>query len=278
MGFWREFLEGEVRYVDAGGVITRCAIAGSGESLFFLHGRGGHLETFTKNVRPLSQRFRTVAFDLLGHGLTDFAPDGKYGTRALAKHVIDVIDALDDRPVHIVGQSLGAWLAGWCVLQRQERFASLTMIEPAGLEALADRLSDEQYAERVRRGAAAYSDPTLDAVRMRLTQLVQDATSIDDELIEIRHALYQDPSRRNVHVRVQADEESDALLTVERLSELNLPVLFMRGEHSNTPASLTDPAIAASRARVALIPGARTWPQYENAPEVNRVMLDFLSR
>ena len=35
-----------------------------------MHGIGGHLEAYAKNVLPLSSDFHVVAFDFVGHGLS----------------------------------------------------------------------------------------------------------------------------------------------------------------------------------------------------------------
>ena len=131
--FWTTYLGGEIAYVNVGGVRTRYASLGTGDPLVLLHGRGGHLETFVRNVAELSQRFRAIAFDLLGHGMTDQAPDGRYEIDRLAAHFIAFLDALSLPRAHIVGQSLGGWVATWSALQAPGRVGRLALIEPAGL-------------------------------------------------------------------------------------------------------------------------------------------------
>ena len=53
MSLWPELASGEftMSYVNAGGIRTRCLETGSGkDTLILLHGSGGHLEAYTRNV------------------------------------------------------------------------------------------------------------------------------------------------------------------------------------------------------------------------------------
>jgi pimeloyl-ACP methyl ester carboxylesterase len=59
------------RYYDAAGIRTRCFEKGEGKPVILLHGGGGHAETWVRNLIPLSQKFRVLAIDYLGHGYTD---------------------------------------------------------------------------------------------------------------------------------------------------------------------------------------------------------------
>ena len=61
MSLWPELASGEYRmhYVNAGGLKTRCLEAGAGrESVLFLHGSGGHLEAYTRNILPHAARYK----------------------------------------------------------------------------------------------------------------------------------------------------------------------------------------------------------------------------
>lgn len=77
MSLWPELASGEVRlhYVDAAGVRTRCLEAGESNSasipVLFLHGSGGHLEAYTRNILPHAEDRHVLAIDMIGHGYTD---------------------------------------------------------------------------------------------------------------------------------------------------------------------------------------------------------------
>src|SRR3546814_3462548 len=77
------------RWVDVGGLSTRVVEAGEGDStVVFLHGIGGHIETFCHNIAAHAQAgHRVLAIDLLGHGYTA-KPEGNYEIELYVDHVL----------------------------------------------------------------------------------------------------------------------------------------------------------------------------------------------
>ena len=59
MTIWTDLadLEFKLYYLDANGIKTRVLEAGKGEPLIFLHGTGGHIEAYARNIRGLSENF-----------------------------------------------------------------------------------------------------------------------------------------------------------------------------------------------------------------------------
>jgi len=61
---WPELAQGAftLGYVNVRGVRTRCLSAGTadGPPLIFLHGSGGHLEAYQRNILPHAERMRGV--------------------------------------------------------------------------------------------------------------------------------------------------------------------------------------------------------------------------
>ncbi|REM69177.1 hypothetical protein DSI38_02100, partial [Mycobacterium tuberculosis] len=74
MSLWLDLLGASVRYVETpsfGNIRVVEAGMGKPEALFLMHGIGGHLEAYAKNVLALSADYHVVAFDFVGHGLSD---------------------------------------------------------------------------------------------------------------------------------------------------------------------------------------------------------------
>ncbi|SEG87830.1 2-hydroxy-6-oxonona-2,4-dienedioate hydrolase [Thermomonospora echinospora] len=280
MSLWTDLLGAEVRYVTAAGTPTRVACLGAGPPVVLLHGRGGHLETFARNLPHLAAAGRrAIAFDLLGHGLTARRPQSRYTVEDLADHALSVLDALGLAEADLVGQSLGGWTAVQLTLRAPERVRRLALIEPAGLQSESERLADATVRAAYEKGGRAYAEPTPEAVRTRLAGLLADPEDVDPELVEVRTALYLPEEAREVHRLVRAADNGRFLLTPQRLAGLDVPVLFLRGEHGHTPATVVEAARAAiPRARLLTIPGAKQWPQYERPALVNTALIDFLSK
>ncbi|MEU5879978.1 alpha/beta fold hydrolase [Spirillospora sp. NPDC047279] len=280
MSLWTDLLGAEVRHVVAGGVPTRIVSLGSGPPVVLLHGRGGHLETFARNLPALAAAGRqAIAFDLLGHGLTGRPPAARYTVEELTAHALSVLETLGLDRADLVGQSLGGWTAALLALRAPERVRRLVLIEPAGLQSEAERLTDATTRAAYERGGRAYADPTPESVRTRLAGLLADPGRVDPELVEVRTVLYRPEQARQVHRLVRAAGNDRSLLTPRRLAWLTMPVLFVRGDEGHTPPAV----VAAAReavpdANVLTVPGARQWPQFERPELVNEALIEFLSK
>lgn len=276
MSLWSDFLGCEIVFVEVTGISTRVISFGEGPPLVLLHGRGGHLESWRANIRPLATRNRVVAFDLLGHGLTS-RHDAGYGVDELTTHAASTLDVLGVRDAVLVGQSIGGWVATRLALSRPDLVHSLVLIEPAGLQSEGERLADPKVAAAFARGGRAFSEPTTDAVRDRLAGLVADPKQIDDELVDVRRILYAPPASRAVHLGVRGADNSASLLTPDALAALDIPVLVIHGALANTPLDVVERATAAARARLETVDGAKQWPQLERPDVVNPLITDFVS-
>src|SRR4051812_46118917 len=115
---------------DVSGYKFRIAEAGSGRTLFFLHGAGGF------NWSPLLQRlatdWRVIAPEHPGFGRSQI-PDWMMSAGDVAFFYLDVLAALDLREVHLVGHSIGGWIAAEIAIRSTERLSALTLMAPAGV-------------------------------------------------------------------------------------------------------------------------------------------------
>jgi pimeloyl-ACP methyl ester carboxylesterase len=105
---------------------------GSGEPLVLLHGLGASRQSWTAVVTLLAARFDVIAIDLPGFG--DSAPlaaDTEPSPAALAVAVATTLNRLGIQSPHVVGNSLGGWVA--LELAAVTPVRSLTLLSPAGL-------------------------------------------------------------------------------------------------------------------------------------------------
>src|SRR5580693_2279642 len=89
----------ELSHVEVHGVRTRVLRAGAGPDLVLLHGTGGHLEAYARDIAGLAASFRVTAYDMVGHGWSDL-PDRPYTIDVLSDHLIGLMDALGIDRVH----------------------------------------------------------------------------------------------------------------------------------------------------------------------------------
>jgi pimeloyl-ACP methyl ester carboxylesterase len=103
---------------------------GSGPTLLWLHGAGGL--RWLPAMSRLAERFEVVAPELPGFGRSD-SPDWFESIHDLGYFTLDLLKALELREVHMVGTSLGGWVAAEAAVRCTTQLASLSLVGPAGL-------------------------------------------------------------------------------------------------------------------------------------------------
>ena len=80
---------------------------GEGQSLLLIEGLGQSMWAWREQVAVFASRYRTIAFDTRGTGRSP-VPDEPYGIDELAE---DAAEILDGRSAHVVGLSMGGYVA-----------------------------------------------------------------------------------------------------------------------------------------------------------------------
>ncbi|MEI9991983.1 MAG: alpha/beta fold hydrolase [Rhizomicrobium sp.] len=279
---WPEIANGAIRlgFVNAGGIRTRYIEAGdtaSSEAVVFVHGTGGHLESFTRNLLPHAERFRTVALDMVGHGFSD-KPDHDYEIPHYVRHLLDFCDALGIERAHLHGESLGGWIVAQFAIDHPERVASLTLNTAGGLN------TDPVVMKRVYTVTMkAVAEASPQTVRARLEWLMNDPSRVTDDLVELRHRIYTQPGflRAMEHILCLQDMEIRMrnVLTDEGLTRIGAPTLVIWTEHDPTAPVATGERFVAAipDSRLVVMSDCAHWPQWEKAEEFNALHLDFLA-
>jgi pimeloyl-ACP methyl ester carboxylesterase len=113
-----------VRYHDSATV--------GAKALVFLHGLGGSIESWDNNMSQLSKKYRTIAFDLPGFGLSD-KPSRNYTIGFFSSFIICAIRDLNiELPINIIGSSLGGQIATTIAITNPHEVGKLILISPAG--------------------------------------------------------------------------------------------------------------------------------------------------
>lgn len=140
-----------VVYVDEGP-------RGDPEPIVFIHGLGGDLMNWRRNIGVFARAKRVLAVDLPGFGKSQKKPDQDYRPSFESDAVVALLDALEVRRATLVGNSMGGQIAAWTALRHPERVARLVLVGAAGLQEgnwFVDWLFSE---ERIRE--YAWQDPT----------------------------------------------------------------------------------------------------------------------
>jgi pimeloyl-ACP methyl ester carboxylesterase len=105
-------------------------VDGAGALVVFQHGLLSNAESWKRAgfVDALSDRFRVACVDSLGHGRSDKpAEPALYAEHQRGGDIVAVIDHLGERRAHLIGYSMGGWMAVAVARHHRERLASLTV-------------------------------------------------------------------------------------------------------------------------------------------------------
>jgi pimeloyl-ACP methyl ester carboxylesterase len=106
--------------------------SGSGEPLVLLHGLGLSRQSWNPVIALLEESFDVIAIDLPGFGESaPLSPDAEPHPAAIAAVVAMTLSSLDIDLPHVVGNSLGGWVA--LELAALTPVSSITLLSPAGL-------------------------------------------------------------------------------------------------------------------------------------------------
>ncbi len=280
MSLWPEMATGEfaLKTIDAGGVRTRYLEAGKKDApaIVFVHGTGGHLETFNRNVFEHAKHFRVLALDMVGHGFSD-KPDHPYEIRHYVEHLNKFLTAVGVDSAHLHGESLGGWIVAQYAIDHPERVNRLVLNTAGGLN------TDEQVMQRVYNNTMnAVRNASAETVRKRLEWLVHDPAEIPDDLVELRLTIYTQPgferSMENILCLQNMEIRMRNVLTDESLSGIRSSTLVIWTEHDPTAPIATGERFAKAipDARLVVMEGCAHWPQWEKTEVFNKLHIDFL--
>ena len=278
--FWTDLMDTEITqgYISAGAVRTRYWSAGSESKplLLLLHGIGGHVEAYSRNIAAHSKHFWTVAVDFLGHGLTE-RPAGLYELPRYAEHILAVLKALGRESAHISGESLGGWIAAHLAVHHPEVVNRLVLNTAAGWTA-----HPEVMARIKHLSIEAATDPTWERIKTRLEFLMHDKSKVTDDLIATRQKIYSQEGFADTMRSIMCLQEMDIrrrnMISKEQYNSIKAPTLVLWTSHDPTATPEEGKQIAD------MIPGSRYvvmnecghWPQFEDVEVFNKIHLAFL--
>lgn len=249
-------------------------IAGQGEDLVLFHGGRGSRNHWVRNIDALAAHFRVLAVDLPGFGESPNPPH-KSDPDAYIDFVQLAFDGLDlsGGPLNLVGFSFGGAVAASLAPRLGSRLKRLSLIGPSGFGKGAGYPQELRTLKHSDRSPAAVREVI--AHNLGLTML-SSFEAVTDEAVAI-HQSNLARSRFNSH------EVSIRNSVLGDISRLQCPVQVLWGErdrlaHPSVAARVEACRAALPSVRTDIVPGAGHWAQFENAPDANRLLLDFLRR
>jgi pimeloyl-ACP methyl ester carboxylesterase len=224
--------------------------AGSGSPLLFLHGGGG-AGTWLPFMARLAETFDVIVPEHPGFGESE-TPPWLDTVSDLANFYLDFLKQLDLDGVHLVGQSLGGWIAAELAVRNTSRLASLTLASAAGIHVKDIPQVDTFLSSDEQRIRDLFHDQKLaDAVLARALRPELEDVALRNRMTTAK--LVWQPRSHDPHLQ-------------KWLHRIDVPTLLIWGEHDRLFPK--DYAFAYQR----LIPGSKVViiPDCGHLPEVEK--------
>ena len=258
--------------------------------LILIHGISDHAHSWDWTARALAQRFHVVAFDLRGHGDSQWSPDGAY---LLAYHVADLVELIESlgrEKATIIGHSFGGSVASRYAGLYPDRTERLVLVDGFGPP-------PSSYAKWKEFGELPRAREWIAKRRGTTMRNARRLASIDDAAARLSagnprlsedqarylavHGVRQHPDgyRWKVDPRVSQFTSEDFVVEItEFWREITAPTLLCRGAESWTedPEDTGQAAQLRDRRSVTIAKSGH-WPQHDHFQAFAAMLEDFLN-
>jgi pimeloyl-ACP methyl ester carboxylesterase len=162
----------EPDWINVGGLQVAYRRKGTGPATLYLHG-GGLTRMWLPFYEALSGSLDLIVPEHPGYGETEM-PDWLDGFDDLVIHYDTFLEALSLERPHLVGASLGGWIAAELAVFYPRRFRSLTLVTPIGLRVLGKPLADIFAMPPEEVVARIFNDPA------KAADFLPDAESLEE--------------------------------------------------------------------------------------------------
>jgi pimeloyl-ACP methyl ester carboxylesterase len=165
--------------ITCNGIQTRCLEAGKqhADAVVFIHGLGSSADRWLDIPLALSLHYRTIAVDLPGFGMAQKPEEGfGYSITEYVDFLSSLMSQLGVNKAHLVGHSLGGYIAAEIALRHRPLVDRLVLIDSSGMLNGPTDLLKEYF------GVAM--NPTKESVRKVFEKMVAVPARIPEILVD----------------------------------------------------------------------------------------------
>ncbi len=258
----------------ANGIEIYYELHGHGDPLVLIMGFRRNTEWWYRQLPALSQHFTVLAFDNRGAGRSD-KPAADYSIPLFADDTAALMDALDIEGAHVVGISMGGYIAQELAVNHPEMVRSLVLgCTGAGGETAAVMSPEAMKKFIANKGLSPEEILRKDMDIYFSDRFIREHPEEIEEFIEISLRYYQPP---DAFLRQFA--ACRAHDTADRLHRIEVPTLIVSGDD--------DPLVPPENSRILksliphaellFLPGGRHCFFMEMSERFNRTAVDFLA-
>ena len=249
----------------------------SGEPVVLIHGLGGSVATWSEFgvIDRLAERYRVIALDVRGHGLSDKPHEPRQYGSGMGLDVIGVLEHLRIPKAHVVGYSMGGSIITKLLTTHPDRFLTATVGGAAGMFTWTQedqRVSDEEAADREREGVSR-------SLMRRLSPPNAPEPS-EDEWNRRKEAFYKNPNNDARALAAVARGRGTNIVSPTDAAKVTVPTLaVVGGDDPNLAQFYRWKAVRPSVTLIVLDGATHSGPQgVRSRPEYTDAILKFLAQ
>ncbi|MFX0155218.1 MAG: alpha/beta fold hydrolase [Candidatus Hodarchaeota archaeon] len=272
-------------YAYVNGINISYEVRGTGFPIIFIHGFGSKKEIWKSQIIDFSKKFKTITFDIRGTGESD-RPNYPYSMQIFVDDIVGLMDFLQINKIHLVGRSFGGMIAQHFALSYPELLDKLILI------ATNYGRPDTEWVEIIKNN------------RLQEIQLLEISPekAFWNKLRWIFHQNFQKELKNNPKKKffglfsaedlikesainpsrpqdiINQAEAMKTHYTLESLNQIKNETLLIAASHDRlTPKSvMIDIHKRIPNSTLKVIENAGHFMTLSRAPEVNKIILDFL--
>jgi len=262
------------QYLEVEGLRTFYFQVGSGHPLVLVH--GGSPGTCSSvnwklNIEPFAAAgFTVYAFDQPGFGLTDNPTD--YSMEFRVRHAKSFIDAMKLESYHVMGNSMGAYIAARLALEdpRANRLVLVSSNTLAPKGSAESQAKSKKHADELR----AYTPSFENMMKMTRGTLYRQEL-VTEELVRER---FEMSTGKNYAAQLKRADAPRSKPLDEELNKLKVKTLILWGQNDRG-TSLEQAILLFQKipnAELHIFDRCAHWVQWDQGGRFNKIVTDFL--
>ncbi len=241
---------------------------GEGEALVFVHGHGSKSQDWVYQSEFFREHFQVITYDVRGHGQTEKVKK-PYSVPLFAKDLAELLNELGIEKAHIVGISMGGWIAFQFGVSYPEMTRSLTIVNSWADMRLKTLEDWRNYFQRV---------VIFRFLSMRkIGEVLSKRIFIKPEQESLRESFVESWSKNHKPSYMKSLHSGIGWTVHDKLSTLTMPILVVAADEDYTPLSMKeDYTRQLPNARLVVVEDSRHATPVEKPDEFNQILLKFL--
>ncbi|MBM4445465.1 MAG: alpha/beta fold hydrolase [Chloroflexi bacterium] len=267
-------------HARVGDIRIHYEVEGRGQPLILIASMGTDLGGWRLQRPEFAGRYRVVTFDNRGWGQSD-APEMPYSIAMMADDTVGLMDALGIDRAHVLGKSMGGYIAQEVAIRHPGRVRSLVLVSTSAGPHVAETPILRGWAEAAMKGVSRRA-----FCQLMLPFIFSEYTFEDPEMVDMAIEMIGGraiPKQGHTESPQSRALRSQFIACVEhyargRLNRVNVPTLVMAGrDEFFIPLELCrELAASIPNARLAILESGGHALNEDIPEEFNRTVLSFL--